>query len=90
MTCLHVFVPCYDARFDLRLKRYLPVINPICCVEGLCFIYVIFVLIYIYWGSTRFPYQMIFVSITINVKGITNEPRTAATSASPEFTHGGS
>ena len=44
----------------------------------------LFVIIYVYWGQTRFPYQMMLVSFNSNTTGVAHGARTA--SGAYEFT----
>ena len=48
----------------------------------------LFVFTYVYWGPTRFPYQMIFMSFKSNTAGVISEVGTTNPSGAPEFTPG--
>jgi len=83
-TCLsgvrvvHV-VKCVFSKNDVRF-----VSTPICCV-GVSRI-MLFVINYVYCCSTRFPYQMMFVSFISNTTGVICGAGTANSFGTPEFT----
>ena len=53
-----------------------------------CLIFMLCVFIYVYWCSTRFPYQMMFVSFNSNTPGATSGTGTTYPSGAPELTPG--
>ena len=67
---LHVFtflIPCCEVRYDFRVKMmfdssWLPVLQEVHVL------FMLFVFIYVYWCSTRSPYQMMFVSFNSNTR----------------------
>ena len=48
----------------------------------------LFLIIYVYWCPTRFPFQTMFVSFYSNKTGVINGAGTANPSEVPEFTPG--
>ena len=42
-----------------------------------------YIFIYVYWCSTRFPYQMMFMSFNSNTTGVTSEAGTEHMSSPP-------
>ena len=63
------------------------IFTPICFV-GDSFLLMLFVFTYVYWGSTRFTYQMIFMSFKSNTTGVISEAGITNPSEAPEFTPG--
>ena len=70
-----------------RKNDVLFVFPPICFVE----VHVSdhdFVLIYIYWCLTRYPYQVIIASVNRNTTGVTSGGKSANPSGAPDSTPG--
>jgi len=54
---------------------------------GLRDLFMLFVFIYVYWCTTRFPYQLMFVSYS-NTTGVTSGIESVKPSGASEFTSG--
>ena len=57
-------------------------------LQGVHVLILLFVFIYVFWCATRFPYQMMFMSLNSNTTGVTCGARTANPSGAHEFTPG--
>jgi hypothetical protein len=71
MLSIYMFlVQCCDVRNDFRVKRCLICLNSHLSCRDSCFIYAICIF-YVYWCPTRFPYQIMFVSLNSNTTDVT-------------------
>jgi hypothetical protein len=81
---LRLFIPFCDVRHHFRVKIVWFVLTPICFVGGSCFIY--YLQWFLYWHSTLFLFQIMFVSFKRNMTWATSRTRNANFSAPPEIT----
>jgi hypothetical protein len=56
---------CIYVHYDFRVKAMINLVS-----RG-SFIFMLFVFVYVYWCPTRFPYNMMFLTVNFNTTGVT-------------------
>jgi hypothetical protein len=74
--------------YDFNYSRLTTMCGSQFVLSGFTILFMLFVFIYAYWCSTRFPYQMMLVSFNINMMVVTYGAGTAGPSGAPAFTPG--
>ena len=74
--------------YDFNYSRLTTMCGSQFVLSGFTILFMLFVFIYAYWCSTRFPYQMMLVSFIINTMVVTYGAGTVGLSGAPAFTPG--